>query len=97
MRGTLKELAGKVTVNGREASVLELTVLFSLGLATEVGKVKVEGARGKPATIWELQASGLVEFGTVEAPATPEAVTEAPAVEAPAEAVTADNVDAVTL
>lgn len=92
MRGTIAQLAlAGLTVNGNLVTAPELSILFKLGngtFATAVDKIKVEGQRGKPATVWELQASGLVQFATL-APATP----AAPQVDE----VTAATVDDVAL
>ncbi|QDJ96233.1 hypothetical protein Xoosp13_46 [Xanthomonas phage Xoo-sp13] len=55
VRGTIAELAGSITINGRTVGQPELSVMTRLGFATEVGTAdKPEGIRGPAPKIWEL-------------------------------------------
>lgn len=66
MSGTLKELTGKVELNGHVLTTPQLSSLFKLANGTfcrEVGKVeKKEGQRGRAASIWEVDDSVAVKI-----------------------------------
>ena len=68
IRGTVKELAGKVSVNGQVLGQPELSFLTRLGrgqFAKPVGQVKPPG-KGKPATIWEINSNPRFKVMAVE-------------------------------
>lgn len=57
LRGTVAELAGKISINGTVMNQPELSFLTRLGggtFARAVGKVKTSAGKGKPAVIWEI-------------------------------------------
>ena len=55
IRGTIAELAGRVTVNGNVVDQPGLSVLTRLGIGKQVGVTeKPENQRGRAATIWEF-------------------------------------------
>ena len=78
--GTVKELTGKVAINGRVLSSPELSTVCKL-FAVNVGTA-AKPARGKPATIWQLGDTGTFNVSDAPAGAVVEAVAEASAEEA---------------
>lgn len=66
-RGTIAELvAQNISLNGKTLGSADWSVITRLGkgsFANEVGKVKkVEGSRGKPSTVWEINPVGALNF-----------------------------------
>lgn len=66
IRGTIKELAGKVTLNGNPLTVAQLSVVTKVGngsYANVVGEApKGENQRGKAAKIWEIKTNANMVF-----------------------------------
>lgn len=67
IRGTVQELINRgLKINGESIGQAEFSVLARLGkdtFAKNVGIVpRVEGKKGKPATIWELNPSALINI-----------------------------------
>lgn len=61
IRGTIAELAGRVTINGTVADQPALSVLTRLGIATEVAVAeKAADKRGRAAKIWEFPVDSNV-------------------------------------
>ena len=63
-RGTVAELAGRISINGRVLSAPELSMIVKLGEGSFARKVGVgpKPTRGVPANIWEIDASGAFAF-----------------------------------
>ncbi len=84
VRGTIAELVGKVTVNGKHVGQAELSVLTRLGegtFATAVEKIPQKDAngkhsRGRPTNVWEIDANIRMHLDD-SAPMQPQAGGEA--------------------
>lgn len=64
IRGTIAELAGKLTMNGTVLGQPELSVLTRLGrdtFAKPVAQIRT-GAKGRPTTVWEINTESTLEF-----------------------------------
>lgn len=71
-RGTLNELSGKLSVNGRVLGYQELYALTRVGegiFCTQVGTLKTSAGKGKPAKVWEFKTNPRfrIEAATVQA------------------------------
>jgi hypothetical protein len=63
--GTIAQLAGKLTIEGHTLDAQELSVmtrLFDGKMFKRVGVVKKEGARGRPAYIWQVDTEVAAFF-----------------------------------
>jgi hypothetical protein len=68
--GTIAQLVGKLTLNGVALGQLELstmTRIFAGSTFKQVGQIKREGERGRPAIIWQIdtETAAWFEVGTV--------------------------------
>ena len=82
--GSAKELAGKITINGKRVSAPELSILSTLGIAVVQEKVKSTSGRGKPTNILRLR-SGRVSIVVDMAEPTDEPMSQPEAVESHSE------------
>ena len=76
-RGTIKNLEGKLAINGVTLTQPELSMLTRIGrgvFCNPVGTIKTSAGKGKPATIWEFNLSTnlAIEAVTVQATDAPE-------------------------
>jgi hypothetical protein len=66
IRGTIKQLDGKIVLNGNALSAPQLSTLFKLGDGTFCKKVgtapKPDGQKGRAAAIWEVDPSVSVSL-----------------------------------
>lgn len=63
--GTIAQLSGKLSLNGTTLGQPELSVMtrvFSGTIFKQVGIVKREGERGRPATIWQVDTETAAWF-----------------------------------
>lgn len=63
--GTIAQLAGNLDLNGVKLGQPELSVMtriFGGSLFKQVGVVKQEGARGRPAIIWQVDTESVAYF-----------------------------------
>lgn len=63
LNGTVNTLISTLRFNGKELNAVEfgtMAKVFGDAFATKVGSVKKDGARGKPATIWQLSENSPV-------------------------------------
>lgn len=71
--GTIAQLAGTLDINGTKLGQPELSVMtriFGGTLFKQVGIVKQEGARGRPAIVWQIDTESVAYFGVADAAAT---------------------------
>ena len=64
IRGTIAELAGKLTLNGVTLNQPELSVLTRLGrdtFAKPVAQIRT-GVKGRPTTVWEINTESSLNF-----------------------------------
>lgn len=77
-RGTLNELAGKISMNGKTAltynQLHHLAVIGEGIFSTRIGVRKNSGGRGKPPVIWEFKTNPRFRFETFEGTLAPESV-----------------------
>lgn len=65
LTGTIAQLSGKLTLNGVALGQPELSVmtrLFNGNIFKQVGVVKKEGERGRPAIIWQVDTETAAWF-----------------------------------
>lgn len=63
--GTIAQLSGKLTLNGTTLGQPELSVMtriFGGSVFKQVGIVKKEGERGRPAIIWQVDTESAAWF-----------------------------------
>lgn len=63
--GTIAQLSGKLTLNGVALGQPELSVMtriFGGSVFKQVGIVKKEGERGRPAIIWQVDTESAAWF-----------------------------------
>lgn len=65
LTGTIAQLSGKLTLNGVALGQPELSVMtriFGGSVFKQVGIVKKEGERGRPAIIWQVDTESAAWF-----------------------------------
>lgn len=80
--GTVQQLAGKLTVNGKVLDATEINMMARLmeGLTfKKVGIVKKEGERGRPANIWQVDTETAAWFECDDSNGVEASDTDAPA------------------
>ena len=91
IRGSVAQLAGRIVVNGVALGQPELSMLTRIGRGSfckPVEIIKKAGVRGKPTTVWEIDATAALNFTFANASAAAavaageDTETEADAVEA---------------
>ena len=91
IRGSVAQLAGRIVVNGVALGQPELSMLTRIGRGSfckPVEVIKKAGVRGKPTTVWEIDATAALNFAFANASAAAaveageDTETEADAVEA---------------
>lgn len=94
IRGSVAQLAGRIVVNGVALGQPELSMLTRIGRGSfckPVEIIKKAGVRGKPTTVWEIDASAVLTFSFANASAA--AAVEAGEDTEDTEAVEADTAE----
>lgn len=81
--GTIAQLSGKLTLNGVALGQPELSVMtriFNGSIFKQVGIVKREGERGRPAIIWQVDTESAAWFECADTSGLVVSDDEAPAV-----------------
>lgn len=63
--GTIAQLSGKLTLNGSTLGQPELSVMtriFNGGAFKQVGVIKKDGERGRPAIVWQVDTESAAWF-----------------------------------
>jgi len=79
--GTIAQLSGKLTLNGTTLGQPELSVMtriFGGSVFKQVGIVKKEGERGRPAIIWQVDTESAAWFECADAEGLAVSDAEAP-------------------
>lgn len=68
IRGTLAQLDGKISINGRNLTMPQLSILTTLGVGRKVGEMPKASAstRGRAASIWEFDQDHTLTFTSNE-------------------------------
>ena len=89
LTGTIAQLSGKITLNGKvldQPALSTMTRFLEGSLFKQVGVIKKEGERGRPAIIWQVDTESAMFFETASTVDLVASDDDAPAYAAPVKA-----------